>query len=302
MRKYLTKDEAIAKGWLTKSELRALRLKPKEGQLFAGEVWQGQGTYAVYDHKLCIPMRPYREPTPAQRQALRDGRRLRGTKRCITPGCTGRVSSNEADLLRLCHDCEKIQRITACSTTAQQWLDAKAVLLDFETTGVDDAAQIIEVSLIDTQGRIVLNTLVRPTTPIPAASTEIHGINDEDVLDAPTWPDVHDAFLAATADRPVIIFNAAFDVRIYRQTALLHGLPAPAFRSLCAMELAAKWRGERRSNGEFRWPSLRLMAQLLGIEQPEAHRSLADCLTTLAVLRGIVAATPATVQAKENAP
>jgi DNA polymerase-3 subunit epsilon len=65
------------------------------------------------------------------------------------------------------------------------------VFFDLETTGINIAAdRIVELSYlkIELNGNEISKTmLINPTIPIPPESTEIHGITDEDVKDAPTF-------------------------------------------------------------------------------------------------------------------
>ncbi len=65
------------------------------------------------------------------------------------------------------------------------------VFFDLETTGINIATdRIVELSYlkIDQNGNEVTKTmLINPTIPIPPETTEIHGITDEDVKDAPTF-------------------------------------------------------------------------------------------------------------------
>lgn len=65
------------------------------------------------------------------------------------------------------------------------------VFFDLETTGINIAAdRIVEISYlkVDLNGNESSKTmLINPTIPIPPESTEIHGIHDEDVKDAPTF-------------------------------------------------------------------------------------------------------------------
>jgi DNA polymerase III subunit epsilon len=65
------------------------------------------------------------------------------------------------------------------------------VFFDLETTGIDIVNdRIVEISYLKVypNGKQESNTyLVNPTIPIPKKSTEIHGIKDEDVKDAPTF-------------------------------------------------------------------------------------------------------------------
>ncbi|MGC9342803.1 MAG: exonuclease domain-containing protein, partial [Bacteroidales bacterium] len=68
------------------------------------------------------------------------------------------------------------------------------IFFDLETTGINVATdRIVEISWlkIDLQGNEHSNTLlINPTIPIPEKSTEIHGISDEDVKNAPPFQEV----------------------------------------------------------------------------------------------------------------
>ena len=82
-RKYLRKEEAAQQGWYCLKDLKTLfRLKPSPRQAPSGEVWQGQGSYYVYAKDACLPMRPYRQPSEAQLNALAQGHELIGTAQC----------------------------------------------------------------------------------------------------------------------------------------------------------------------------------------------------------------------------
>ncbi|MFI3265134.1 MAG: 3'-5' exonuclease [Rikenellaceae bacterium] len=68
------------------------------------------------------------------------------------------------------------------------------VFFDLETTGVDTSKdRIVEVSMVKVMpnGEEVIKTRkINPQMPIPAASTAIHGITDEDVKDCPTFSQI----------------------------------------------------------------------------------------------------------------
>jgi DNA polymerase-3 subunit epsilon len=65
---------------------------------------------------------------------------------------------------------------------------------DLETTGVSVGAdRIVEIAVVklNPDGTRQTKTLrINPEMPIPAASTQVHGITDEDVKDAPPFRDV----------------------------------------------------------------------------------------------------------------
>ncbi len=98
--------------------------------------------------------------------------------------------------------------------TARRIIEKNPVYLDTETTGLNKSDEIIEISIIDDAGQVVFSSLVKPTQPIPADSTLIHGITDADVRAARTWPAVWPEVRGALFGRLVVIYNEAFDTRM----------------------------------------------------------------------------------------
>lgn len=123
-------------------------------------------------------------------------------------------------------------------------LDREDVLiLDTETTGMG-AAEVIEVSVIDTRGEVLVDTLVRPRTrQMNPYAQRVHGIDFGMLADAPTWPEVLPG-LAAHLDRSTVLaWNATFDRRMLEQTSAAWELDHPRVLFVCAMRLYAKSKG-----------------------------------------------------------
>jgi DNA polymerase-3 subunit epsilon len=80
--------------------------------------------------------------------------------------------------------------------------------------------------VVDGAGTTILRRLVRPSSRIPSEVTEIHGIDDATVADAPAWPEVFAEF-ARLLPRyaSLVVYNASFDRRIINQVNHWHGLP-----------------------------------------------------------------------------
>jgi len=76
----------------------------------------------------------------------------------------------------------------AAIAKAQIELNKKLAYLDTETTGLKDYDQIVEICLLDNDGAVLIDSLVKPTVKIPLDATRIHGITDAMVSSAPTWP------------------------------------------------------------------------------------------------------------------
>lgn len=180
----------------------------------------------------------------------------------------------------------------AVSRQARVWLETNALILDTETTGLGDDAEVVELTAIDCAGAVLLDTLVRPSGPVPAEAAAIHGITDAMLAEAPNWSAIHARFCDLIDGRQVVIYNREFDVRVIGQTARRYGLPAPrCFDQAsvhCAMLAYAEFRGEwSEEKGRYRWQKLSAAAQQQGVKVENAHRALGDCLMTLGVVRAM---------------
>ncbi|CAI0809773.1 DNA polymerase III polC-type [Serratia proteamaculans] len=177
---------------------------------------------------------------------------------------------------------------------ANKWIAENSVILDTETTGLGEDAEIVEICLIDCTGKILLNTLVKPKYPIPQGATDIHGITNDMVANAPTWPMVCAQFCTLVGGKTVVIYNKDYDLRLLIQTDKVWGV-TPRFDVkghpdfACAMIAYAEFYGvtdERR--GTYKWQRLTAAADQQGVKiEGTAHRALPDCLTTLGVIKAM---------------
>lgn len=291
---YLRKEEASKLGWYSRKELKELfRLKPAPDQVFAGEVWQGYTSYLVFDKEHCVAMRPYRKPTKKQLAALAFGRSCRGTRKCRTDGCTGRAWY-DADSYRervCCSMCIEQRRIASVRHDCLSFANHEKPLcfLDTETTGLDEQAEIVEIAIVDRNGNTLLDTLIKPLSPIPPEASAIHGIYGCDVANAPSFTDVFNQVEAIFESHLVLIYNSEFDIRLIQQSAAKHGIEfnAGQYSTGCIMRLYAKyWNDYSSYHDSYTWQSLVSAAAQCDIEtKGQAHRARTDCLTTLSVFK-----------------
>lgn len=154
------------------------------------------------------------------------------------------------------------------------------VLLDTETTGIETSAEIVEIAIIDPQGKVLLNTRVRPSSEIEPGAFDTHGLDIEQLANAPTAKEIWADVQAIIEHKIVIAYNVAFDQRMLKQTAArygLHYLFAPKWE--CAMLQYAAYCGEWSDYfGDYKYQPL-----------PNAgHSAAADCQATLALIRHIL--------------
>ena len=168
-------------------------------------------------------------------------------------------------------------------------LDERCVILDTETTGLNNTAEIIEISLIDANGNVLLNTLVKPKRKMRSdnKAVSIHGITNEMLKNAPKWEDIHNTFCNLISGKRVVIYNAKYDVRLLEQTANKYGLTIPELNPECAMMIYGAWEGTKNVyDSGYKWHKLEDAARKLGVNvQGKQHRALTDCLMTLGVLK-----------------
>lgn len=167
------------------------------------------------------------------------------------------------------------------------------VFLDSETTGVDpEVARLVELALIEPATGNRWSSLINPGIPIPPDATEVHGITDADVADAPAFVDVApmvQATLTAPADDPPVLVS--FNGRRY-DTVLIDaelrragqpGLPRDATGRMTVPEidLYRVWVEVERRNLEA------AVERFAGRELDDAHRAEADAAALIDVLAGM---------------
>lgn len=180
-------------------------------------------------------------------------------------------------------------RQRACEL-ARRRLQMQPLFLDTETTGVRSTAEVIEICLLDHTGEVLLDSLVRPRYAIPPASTQIHGISNAMVVNAPTWAELWPQVQAIIENCPIGIYNVDFDLRLLKQSHQHAGLiwPAIQFDPFCIMQIYAQFYGEwDLHRNAYRWQSLEKAGRHFNLSLPNSHRAKDDTLLARAVLHQI---------------
>ena len=153
-------------------------------------------------------------------------------------------------------------------------------VIDLETTGLTPGTdRVVEVSVVrlepDKRPQVVLDTLVNPGRPM--AATEVHGITDDDVADAPEFRDVAAGFIDAVAGCVVAAYNVYFDIRF-----LEYELSRAGFKNipphLCLMYL-------RPMLGLGRRCSLTEACRAHGLQYAHAHSAKADATAATRLMK-----------------
>ena len=172
------------------------------------------------------------------------------------------------------------------------WQDQVIAFIDTETTGRNPAVdRVIEIGVVFGRNGEIFdrrNWLINPGMPIPAESTEIHGIKDDDVRNERTIEAIFPEILACLEGAIPAAYNAEFDRNFFKaelarftQTRQMDKLP-PAFRKEVEWLDPLVFAREIYKDEQSR--ALADMATRLGIELEKAHRAMHDAEAALRVL------------------
>lgn len=148
-------------------------------------------------------------------------------------------------------------------------------VVDVETTGLYPGAdRIVELAVVrvepNQQPTVLLDTLINPRRRVSA--TEIHGITDADVADAPTFEEVAGNLVAAISGCVFASYNVYFDVKFLQAELAQVGIRRfPPH--LCLMYL-------RPLLGLGSKCSLADACQCHGVQHTSAHWAAADALAS----------------------
>ncbi|MED3778025.1 3'-5' exonuclease [Geobacillus stearothermophilus] len=156
------------------------------------------------------------------------------------------------------------------------------VVLDFETTGLNaEKDAIIQIGAIRFRNHEPIEhfiSFVNPKRPIPSKITDITGITDKDVKDAPTIEEIFPDFIQFLKDDVLIAHNAPFDMKFLLSNARRLGIEKPNNPVIDTLTLARKYIPETPNH------QLETLKQWLQLEV-SSHHALDDCLTCAAVYR-----------------
>ncbi len=166
------------------------------------------------------------------------------------------------------------------------------VVLDLETSGASpkSGSAITEIGAVKVRGGEVLGTFktfVNPGTSLPPFITELTGISDAMLIDAPRIESVLPLlfeFLGSDKSTVFVAHNAPFDLSFLKASSALHGYTWPNFRVIDTVR-AARFVLTKDDVANYQ---LGTLAVYFRTEIAPNHRALDDALATVDVLHGII--------------
>lgn len=155
------------------------------------------------------------------------------------------------------------------------------VVLDLETTGLSvKEDQILEIGAVKVQGGEVTasyETFVNPGRKVPERITELTGIRDEMIANAPDVETAVRGFLDFCGGLPLLGHNILFDYSFIKQAAINARLDFEK-EAWDTLKIARKALPDLESR------SLEALCGYYQIPREHAHRAMDDVLETLALV------------------
>jgi DNA polymerase III epsilon subunit family exonuclease len=156
------------------------------------------------------------------------------------------------------------------------------VVVDVETTGLSPTAdRITEIAMLKVKNGVLLDefsTLINPLVSIPNEITNLTGIDNLMVADAPTAREVVPTMAEFLGDAIFVAHNAQFDWGFISETAVRERGVELINKQLCTVKLS------RRILPHLPSKSLGPVASALNVTIPERHRASGDAYATALVL------------------
>ncbi len=95
----------------------------------------------------------------------------------------------------------------------------REIVLDTETTGFDptEGHRIVEIGAVELFNHMptgnTFHQYINPERDVPNDAFQVHGLSTEFLRDFPVFSAIADSFLSFVSNAPLVIHNAAFDMR-----------------------------------------------------------------------------------------
>lgn len=92
------------------------------------------------------------------------------------------------------------------------------IFFDTETTGLDEDAEIVEITILNADKEVLFDSYVKPWKDIDKAASRINGITAADYRYAPTFADISDEIREIIFGKMLCAYNAKYDWRLLGQS------------------------------------------------------------------------------------
>ncbi len=163
------------------------------------------------------------------------------------------------------------------------------IFFDTETTGLGRDAEIVEITVLDSDKQVIFDSYVKPVKDIGKEASAINGITPEHYKHAPTFADISDSLKAIFNDKMLCAYNAKYDWRLlgqsynaaYRSNDFTHEIYEPRRLNCVMIAMMVHLQQEK-------WIKLIESCAYFGIDIPaNVHRAKVDTEMTIDVANAL---------------
>jgi DNA polymerase III subunit epsilon len=152
---------------------------------------------------------------------------------------------------------------------ARNLLQMGPLFLHSKTTGALEFAEVVEIAILDSAGKPLVDELVKPKRHIRATASEEHGVTDDLVDNAPRWAEILPRIEEVLIGKKVVVYDLATELlalqNSYQNIHQRWVLDTNNFYNL--IDLFSRYRNERDPRtGQLLTYTLEEAAQLVGID------------------------------------
>ena len=155
-------------------------------------------------------------------------------------------------------------------------------VIDFETTGTSPpTSRAIEVGIVRIENLEIVDTFqsfFNPGISIPPFISQLTGIENEDLIDAPKFENVATEIKEFISDSVLVGHNLQFDYAFLKSEFNKADIILPNLEQICTLKLS------RRLFPQLKSKSLGNMAKHLRLRHKNVHRALGDATVTAKIL------------------
>lgn len=296
--------------WLTRRQLKEKGLMPQGDPI--AQVWYGnkylkrRGLDGYYIPLFDADKAQPKAMSTSRRAGIARGKETaKANRTCIVCGRLNKTKIKHTP--KLCNACYDLQSEIE---QARAWLaDPNAVIVDSETT--DLLGEIIDIAILRVDGKVLLNTYIKPERHIDErlsvieeafdgykrerlTAYAIHGISNDMVKDAPRFTEVWGQIQTLFLFRQILVFNVEFDfgrivamIKKHKYTCRIPG------KWSCVMRWYTAYHGEWSNYyRDYKFVGLSAACSEAGVKITDdmpAHSALGDCMRTLELIKAIAA-------------
>ncbi len=152
------------------------------------------------------------------------------------------------------------------------------VILDTETTGLNNDDEVCELGIIDSDGNVLFHSYYYPEKEVDPGAAKVNHLSKEKLakygkLNAEEW----DKIVKAIGGKVIVGHNIPYDVRLITQSLKKNGYDGPLDALNNTVDTIAIAKRHIKSKSY----SLNNLTTLIGITREEQHDAVDDCRMTL---------------------